>query len=209
VFDDQSGPEGGHSLLAGLRVSGASLAWTLVAGTTATAAGIIGNNLVLVSFGLVGLLDGVGSASLIVHFRHSRRHETFSERHERIALLIVTLGLAGIGIATMADSAFRLATGARSHSVPVGSFVAGASIVVLSVLAVGKHRIAPRIPSHALHSDGWVSANGAVLALVALAGTVLDSTLGLWWVDPIAAIVVAAGAVGLSVFLFRGSSASG
>ena len=202
--NDQNDRQVNQSLPAGLRLSGASLAWTLVAGTTATAAGLIGNSLVLVSFGLVGLLDGVGSASLVVHFRHSLRHETFSERHERIALVIVTVGLACIGIATMAGSAFRLAMGTKSHSVPVGSAIAGASIVVLAVLAVGKIRVAPKIPSHALRSDGWVSATGAVLALVALVGTVLDSIFGLWWVDPIAAIVVATGAVGLSAFLARG-----
>lgn len=54
-----------------------------------------------------------------------------------------------------------------------------------------------------LHSDGWVSATGAMLALVALTGTVVDAAFGLLWVDPIAAIAVAIVAVGLGGFLAR------
>lgn len=192
------------NLQSGLHVSQISLAWTIAVGTAAIVIGVIGNSLALITFGLIGLLDGIGSASLIVHFRHSQRHEAVSERHERIALLIVTVGMATIGVATIADSAYRLGTHATSSPLVLGAILAAVSIVILTILAIKKRRIAERIPSHALHSDGWVSGVGAVLALVVLAGTALDSGLGLWWIDPIAAILIACGAVGLSVVLVRG-----
>jgi divalent metal cation (Fe/Co/Zn/Cd) transporter len=51
------------------------------------------------------------------------------------------------------------------------------------ILSFCKRRVAQRIPSHALHSDGWVSGVGALLAFVVLSGTALDVGLGLWWVD--------------------------
>jgi divalent metal cation (Fe/Co/Zn/Cd) transporter len=200
VPDDPIGP----SLQSGLRVSQISLAWTVAAGTAAVVIGVVGNSLSLITFGLIGLLDGIGSASLIVHFRHSQRHEKVSERHERVALLIVTVGMATIGVATIADSAYRLVTHATSSPLVLGAILAGVSVVILAILAINKRRIAPRIPSHALHSDGWVSGVGAVLALVVLAGTALDSGLGLWWIDPVAAILIACGAVALSVVLVQG-----
>jgi hypothetical protein len=50
-----------------------------------------------------------------------------------------------------------------------------------------------------------VSGVGAVLALVVLIGSLLDGGLGLWWLDPVAAIVIAFGAVVLSVSLARGA----
>jgi divalent metal cation (Fe/Co/Zn/Cd) transporter len=179
------------------------LGWTAIAGTTAIAAGIVGSSLALVAFGVIGLLDAVGSASLIVHFRHSLRHEAFSERHERLALRIITAGLAAIGIATVGDSLYRLTSHATSSPGAAGVAVAAASIVVLSALAASKLRVADRIPSHALHADGWVSAVGAVLALVTLVGIAFDRGLGWWWADPVAAVCVAAGAVGASVLLAR------
>jgi divalent metal cation (Fe/Co/Zn/Cd) transporter len=197
-----------QSLRQGLRVSQTSLAWTIAAGTGAIAIGAIGNSLVLLAFGLTGLLDGIGSGSLIVHFRHSQRHEAVSEHHERVALVIVTVGMAIIGIATVADSAYRLRTHATSDPLPLGIALAGASALVLARLALQKRSIARRIPSHALHADGWLSATGAMLALVALAGTGLDAGFGWWWIDPIAAIAVACGAVGLSIVLARGPDLS-
>jgi divalent metal cation (Fe/Co/Zn/Cd) transporter len=198
-------PERDHTqaVRAGLQVSAVSLGWTTIAGSTAIAAGLVGSSLALVAFGVIGLLDAVGSASLIVHFRHSLRHQTFSERHERLALRIITAGLAAIGIATVGDSLYRLASHATSSPGAAGVAVAAASVVVLSVLAARKVRVADRIPSHALHADGWVSAVGAVLAVVTLVGIALDRGFGWWWADPVAAVCVAAGAVGASVLLAR------
>ena len=204
MAEDQTARPLGLRLREGLRVSQASLGWTIVAGSCAVVIGLIGNSLVLVAFGLTGLLDGVGSGSLIIHFHHSQRHEAVSERHERRALAVVTAGMATIGLATVADSIYRLSVREESNPLPLGIAVAGVSVVVLTLLAVRKHQISRRIPSHALHADGLLSAMGAVLATVTLAGTGLNAALGWWWIDPIAAVVVGCGAIGLSVALARG-----
>lgn len=198
-------PDRGHTeaVRAGLVVSSLSLGWTAVAGTIAITAGIVGDSLALVAFGVIGLLDAVGSATLIVHFRHSLHHEQLSQRHERIALRVITAGMAVIGVATMADSVYRLVSHASNRPGVVGVAVAAASVVVLSLLAVRKMHIADRIPSHTLHADGWVSAVGAVLAVVTVVGIGLDRAYHWWWADPVAAICVAAGAIVVSVILAR------
>lgn len=189
---------------AGLRVSRISLLWTLLAGIGAITIGVATNSLVLISFGVIGLLDAVGSGSLIVSFRHALRHEVISNRHEQMALRIVTLGMAAIGVSTVIDSLFRLASHTTSDSVAAGVVLTGLSVLVLALLARQKHRVAAQIPSHALHSDGWLSAMGALLALVTLLGTGLKAGLGWWWLDPLAAVGVACGAVALSIVLARG-----
>jgi divalent metal cation (Fe/Co/Zn/Cd) transporter len=175
-----------------------------VAGVAAITIGVAANSLVLISFGVVGVLDAIGSGSLIVTFRHALQHNAISNRHEQIALRIVTLGMATIGLATVVDSLIRLASQTRSSAVVPGVVLTGISVLVLALLARTKHRVAGRIPSHALYSDGWVSAMGAVLALIAVSGTALEAGLGWWWLDPIAAVGVACGAVALSVSLARG-----
>lgn len=200
----QSAPPADRSLSEGLRVSQTSLAWTVLAGSGAIALGILGNSLVLVSFGAIGLLDAVGSGSLIVHFRHALHHEAISERHEQRALIVITTGMALVGVATVVDSAYRLGSHTTSDPLPAGIVLTGVSVLVLGLLAGRKRTIARRIPSHALHADGWLSAMGAVLALVALGGTGLNAGFGWWWIDPVAAIAVACGAVALSAVLVRG-----
>ena len=193
---------------AGLRVSLISFVWTVVAGLSAIALGSLDHSLVLVAFGAIGLVDAVGSGSLIVHFRHAFRHEAISERHERTALRLVTTGMATIGAATVGDSAYRLATRATARPELRGILLATISTLVLTMLARRKRSLAKRIPSHALHADGWLSAMGAVLALVALVGTGLQTGLGWWWIDPSAAIGIGSGAIGLSIALARGGDLS-
>jgi divalent metal cation (Fe/Co/Zn/Cd) transporter len=186
-----------------MRISICSLIWTVTAGSGAIAIGILGNNLTLVVFGVIGLLDGVGSGTLIAHFRHALRHDSVSSRHERLTLLVVSWGMAVVGVATIADSIYRLRAEVHSNPLPAGIGLAAVSVLVLAALAVGKRRIAPRIPSHALGADGWLSATGALLAVVTLAGTALDKAFNWWWSDPVAAILVAVAAIGLSITLIR------
>jgi divalent metal cation (Fe/Co/Zn/Cd) transporter len=186
----------------GLRVSMTSIAWTVVASSASIVAGIGAKNLVLVAFGLTGLLDAAGSIALVVHFRHALRHETFSESRERVAFLVVNTGLVVVAVATMIESVHRLAASVSEDGTLLGLGTAATSVVVLTALSRRKLQLGRSIPSHALYSDGMLSATGAVLAVVAVVGTSLSSH-GIRWADPVAALVVAAGALGTAVVLAR------
>jgi len=189
-------------LRAGLRVSVVSIAWTVVASTVSIAAGISASDLVLVAFGCTALLDAAGSTALVIHFRHALRHETFSERHERVAFLVVTGGLVVVALATIAESIERLITRAHGEASTIGVVTAAATAVVLTLLARSKIRLGRSIPSPALFADGMLSTTGAVLAVVTVIGTLL-SGLGAWWADPVTALCVAVGALGIAAFLAR------
>jgi divalent metal cation (Fe/Co/Zn/Cd) transporter len=111
--------------------------------------------------------------------------------------------MAAIGLATIAESIYRLNGRVGGRPVASGVALSAVSVVALTVLAVRKRRIAPRVPSRALHADGWLSGMGALLACVALLGTTFDEAFSWWWVDSAAAIAVACGALALSVVLVR------
>jgi divalent metal cation (Fe/Co/Zn/Cd) transporter len=191
-------------LRAGVRVSTASIVWTVASSGAAIILGIAADSIVLVAFGLTGVLDAVGSATLVVHFRHALRHEAFSERYERIALLTVTLGLAVLGSFTIVESGHRLSTGVGARATPAGLTVAAISVAALALLSHRKQQIATRIPSRALRADGWLSATGSLLALVTVVGTGLTSSFGWWWADPAAAVAVAMAAIAIAVLMYRG-----
>src|SRR5262249_37811983 len=142
------------------------------------------------AFGATGLLDAAGSASLVVHFRHALRHEAFSERHERVALHVVTMGLAAVGGVTVLASAQRLTTRTTSSFSAFGTPISAASILVLGLLAIRKHQIARRIDSRPLQADGWLSATGCLLAIVTVTGGILASRFDWWWADPAAAALI-------------------
>jgi divalent metal cation (Fe/Co/Zn/Cd) transporter len=189
-------------LRSGVRVSALSIGWTVVASTASIVIGARAANLVLIAFGCTGLLDAAGSVALVVHFRHALKHETFSERHEHVAFLIVTGGLVLVALATVIESLSRLLTRTHGGQTIAGIGVAAASVVVLSILSRRKVAIGRAIPSQALFADGLLSATGAVLAVVTVLGTLL-SALGWWWADPVAALVVAVGALGVAIMLAK------
>jgi divalent metal cation (Fe/Co/Zn/Cd) transporter len=184
-------------------VSLVSLIWTLAVSVVACTLGVIDNSLVLVAFGAIGLLDAAGSVALLVHFRHSIRHEAHCERHEQLALNVVTVGLFVLGAVTAFESVHRLMAGERTTPGVAGVVLAGLSALVLALLARTKRGIGERLGSPALRADGWVSAVGAALALVTLIGTGLTTAASWTSADPAAATVVAIGAVVLSVELRR------
>ena len=191
-----------EDLRSGLRLSALSIGWTVVSSAIAIVSGVRASDLVLVAFGGTGLLDAAGSLALVIHFRHALRHDVFSQRHERVAFLTVNTGLVVVALATGLESLHRLVTQTHGGASVLGMLTAGVSAVVLALLARRKVVTGRSIPSHALFSDGMLSATGAVLAVVTLLGTGLSAG-GLWWADPVAALLVAAGAVGVAVLLAR------
>jgi divalent metal cation (Fe/Co/Zn/Cd) transporter len=187
----------------GLRLSVASMSWTAAAGSAAVVIGVVSGSVVVVAFGSIGMIDGVGSAALVVHFRHALRHQAMSVRLERTAWRVVTVGMAAAGLAIATVSAVRLVAHQGGHAVLAAVIGSGCSAVVLGVLAAAKRRAARRIPSHALLADSWLSWAGAALAVVTVVSTALIEVLRWPWLDPAAAIAIAAGAVAMSVALRR------
>lgn len=180
-----------------LRVSAASALWTLAASIAAVAIGVAGHALALVAFGAVGILDCAASVALVAHFRDAQAGGT-AERLERLALHVVTLGLLTVGLATASVSVLHLLERPATTSSTASVLLAAVSVVALTLLSLRKRHVAHRLPSHALLADSHLSAVGAVLAGVTLGGTAASSALGWWWADPVAALAIAVGAVGLA-----------
>jgi divalent metal cation (Fe/Co/Zn/Cd) transporter len=192
------------SVRAGLRVSVLSLIWTLLVGGGSVGIGLDTGSLAVTAFGVVGLLDAIGSASLVAHFVHARGRDAPSERLELITLRIVVIGLGMTGLATTAVSVSRLVQHESARASHATIVVSVLSIAVLALLASWKRRVAARIPSPALHADSWVSAVGAILAVVASVGVIARASAGWWWADSAAASIVGLIAVGVSVLLLTG-----
>jgi divalent metal cation (Fe/Co/Zn/Cd) transporter len=203
---DHHDPDPVHAALV---VSIASIVWTLAAGTVALWSGIAARSVALSAFAGTGALDAAGSAALVVAFSHTLRHGAPKVAHERRARRLIEVGLATVGAATAISAALRLVGHDRTHEPTVGLVVAGASVVVLGVLSWRKRVIAHRVKSRALLADGALSAVGCLVAVITLAGTAAAASFGWWWVDPVAALGVAAVAVLLPFLLARAASRAG
>jgi divalent metal cation (Fe/Co/Zn/Cd) transporter len=192
-----------NDVLAALTVSLVSVIWTLLSSALAVIIGLGSHQLVLVAFGAVGVVDAVGSVALTYHFRHALRHDELSERFESIAHRVVLVGLTSVGSAAVAIGAVRLATGDTGGSSDAGVVLASVSLLVLLVLSRQKQRIARRVDSNALRSDGHLSGVGATFAAITLAGTVLERWLGWHWTDATATMILGVIAVWLALSTWR------
>ena len=190
-------------------VSVLAVVWTLASGGAAVAIGVTSGSAVLVAFGAIGFVDALGSAALVYHFHHARRHDALAEHLERAAHRVVTAGLVSVGLGAVAISVVRLVARDAGEAPAAGIVLAAVSLGVLVVLSTWKLAVAARLPSAALRADGVLSRVGAALAAVTLAGTAAARWMGWTWVDAAAAIVVGAVAVVVGVLTAPGGAGVG
>ncbi len=188
---------------AALSISLVSIAWTVLASTAAVVVGVRTGTAVLVAFGAIGTVDAIGSIALSYHFHHGLRHDALSEQLERLAHRLVLLGLCCVGCAAVVGGGLGLVADHVPTGSDVGVALAAASLVALVGLSVGKQRIARRIASAALRSDGHLSAVGAMQAAVTLGATVTTRWLGGRWADSVATMLIGCVAVVLAFTTWR------
>jgi divalent metal cation (Fe/Co/Zn/Cd) transporter len=181
------------ALLRGSWLCAATVAWNTVVGGAAVATAIGTGSLALIGFGLDALIDSAASVVLVWRLR-AEAHGADPERTERIegvAVRVAGTALVAVGVYLAVASALALARGSHAESSAFGVAQALGSVVVLPPLAVGKLRIAAWLPSRALRADGILTTAGASLALVTLAGLILERWAGWWWADRVAALGIA------------------
>jgi divalent metal cation (Fe/Co/Zn/Cd) transporter len=88
------------------------------------------------------------------------------------------------------DSIFDLwSKRAPEHSIP-GIVLACVSLVVMPLLSRGKRRVGRAMGSAAMHADARQTEFCIYLSAVLLVGLLLNAFFGLWWSDPLAALIM-------------------
>ena len=83
-----------------------------------------------------------------------------------------------------------LATGFRSHHSGVGIAWLAVTAVAMFALAEGKRRVGAALDNPVLVHEASVTVVDGLLACAVLAGLLVNSLLGWWWADPLAAFVI-------------------
>lgn len=72
----------------------------------------------------------------------------------------------------------------------IGIGLAIASVIVMPLVSIGKIRAARHLKSVALLAEAKETLACSYLSLALLLGLLLNSTLGWWWADPVAALLM-------------------
>ncbi|MCA1697690.1 MAG: cation transporter, partial [Actinobacteria bacterium] len=88
----------------------------------------------------------------------------------------------------------------------IGIGLAVTSAVGMPLLGIAKRRIGEQLDSLATRGEGMQNVLCGYLAAALLVGLLGNAALGLWWLDPVAALVIAAVAVAEGRSAWRGNS---
>jgi hypothetical protein len=184
-------------------LSWASLLYMAVEGGVALAAGVLAGSIALVGFGLDSAIEGFASLVIVWRFTGSRLFSDHAEqRAQRLVALQFFILAPYIGVQAIRD----LAGAGHPGASWVGIGLAAGSIVLMPLLGVAKQRIGRRMGSVATQGEGAQNLLCAYMAGALLIGLAGNALLGLWWLDPVAALAIAALAVREGVEAWRGES---
>jgi divalent metal cation (Fe/Co/Zn/Cd) transporter len=175
-----------------IRLSQASIAWSVLSGLSAVAVGIVVGGISLAGYGLDTTVDAVASVIVLHRFHTERQEPHRGDSLERRAARLVAIALILSSIFLVVAAVRALAIHHSPDATVFGVAIAAASMVVLPPLAIAKRRTAARLASMALRADGLLTALAALLAFGALLGLVLDPAFGWWWADSVIALAVTA-----------------
>lgn len=176
----------------GLRLERLTILWNVAEAVVAVAAGWAAGSIALVGFGLDSVIET--AAGLVLYRRLGAELRGASAdaaaEHERWAVRAVGVTFFLLGAYILWEAAGSLAgREAAERSVP-GMVLALASLVVMPLLGLAKLQAGRALGSRALVGDAKETLVCAYLSLALLLGLGLNTALGWWWADPVAALAM-------------------
>ncbi|HET6795105.1 MAG TPA: cation transporter [Acidimicrobiales bacterium] len=171
----------------GRRLQWATVAWNVGEVGVTVALGLAAGSLALIGFGLDSLVEVF--ASLVVVWYLGGPGRDRSDRDSR-ALHLVATAFAVLAVYLMAASLRSLVLGERAGSSPAGIAYLAATAVAMFWLAVVKRRVGRTLKSSPFLSEARMTFLDGCLATGILVALALNWSLGWYWADPLAAMVV-------------------
>ena len=169
-----------------------SLAWMGAEGAIAITAGALAGSIALISFGLDSAIEGFASLVIVWRFTGSR---LLSHAAEERAQKLVAIQFFLLAPYVAFEALHKLWTGEEPGTSWLGIALVTSSVIGMPFLGIAKRRLADKLGSVATRGEGTQNLLCAYLAAAVLVGLLGNALFGLWWLDPAAALVVAAVAV--------------
>ena len=163
-----------------------TIGWNCLEAAASIVAGVIAGSTALVGFGVDSVIETSSGAVLLWRLWDGER----GEEKERLALRLVGVSFLLLAAYVAFDAVKSLVMREPPETSYTGIGIAALSLVVMPLLARAKRRVAVNINSRALQADSRQTDLCAYLSAILLAGLVLNALFGLWWADPLAALVM-------------------
>lgn len=173
----------------GRRLTWATIAYNSLEAIVSVTAGLLAGSVALVGFGFDSLIELGSSLAGLRRLRHDA-DPARREHAERRALRIIGACFVLLAVYVLYEAVGSLLTrDAPEESIP-GIVIATGSLLVMPFLARAKRQVAAQLGSAALTAEARQTEICWYLSAILLAGLLLNATLGWWWADPVAALVM-------------------
>jgi divalent metal cation (Fe/Co/Zn/Cd) transporter len=187
------------------RLNQFSLGWNVAEGIIALAAGVAAGSVSLIGFGIDSGIEV--SAALILAWRlHQERRSGCMVAYDRRATRLIAVAFVALAAYVWVDAVGDLAGRTRPEASIPGLLLAVASVILMPRLARAKRALAPALGSQAVSADAQQTSLCALLSAVLIVGVGLNTFLGWWWADPVAALVIGALALEAARRVWRSES---
>jgi divalent metal cation (Fe/Co/Zn/Cd) transporter len=170
-------------------------------GVIGTTAGIMANSIALIGYGVDSTITGIASVIIIWRFSGDR---SSSEDAEARAQKIVAISFFLLAPYIIVAAIHHLVTGSEAQASWIGIGLAIVSVTLMPLFGRAKKRIGNRLQSQATAGEGTQNILCAYLSLAILIGLGANALLGLWWADPLVALIVATVALQTGARTWRG-----
>ncbi len=173
----------------GRRLEYFTIAYNSLEGLLAILLGLLAGSIALVGFGFDSVIEVTSGAALLWRLGADVDEER-RERAEATALGVVGWCFLALAAYVAYDSVTSLVRREPPEESIAGIVLAALSLVIMPLLARAKRRVASGIRSGALAADAKQTELCTYLSAILLGGLALNATLGWWWADPLAALVM-------------------
>jgi Co/Zn/Cd efflux system component len=179
----------------------ATITYNVIEAVVALWAGNAADSSALIGFGLDSVIEV--SSALALSWQFSAKDP---ERREHLTLRIIAVSFFALAAFVTVDAVRALTGGEEAqHSIP-GIVIAALSLAIMPVLSWAQRRAGRELGSRTAVADSKQTLLCTYLSAVLLVGLVLNSTLGWWWADAGAALVIAGIAVREGINAWRGEA---
>ena len=171
-------------------LAAASVAYNVAEAVVAITSGRVADSTALVGFGLDSTVEVMSGLVILWQFGHP-----VPEEREHLARRLIAVSFFALAAYVTVESVRAVVTREQTDTSVVGIALAALSLAVMPLLSQWQRRTGRELGSGAVVADGTQTLLCTYLSGVLLVGLLANALLGWWWLDSVAALVIAAVAV--------------
>jgi divalent metal cation (Fe/Co/Zn/Cd) transporter len=164
----------------------------LIEAAIAVGAGLAAGSIALIGFGADSLIESLAGLVVLWLFTGARLGSHLAERR---AQQLIALSFFVLAVYVGVESLRSLVGGHEPNASWLGIGLAAFTAPTMPLLAAWKRRVGRKLNSPAAVKEASQTQLCAYLSIALLVGLGANALFGLWWMDPTAALVIAAVAV--------------